>query len=81
MERAARAAGQRLKLDRDRVELALEQADGAAREELVRLIQGGGTGALEASRLVVGAGLDLARTPQRAATAAVWNEVKSSPGE
>jgi hypothetical protein len=40
-ERAARGAAQRLGIDRDRVDLALEQADAAAREELVRLIPAG----------------------------------------
>jgi hypothetical protein len=68
-ERAARAAAQRLGLDRDQVDQALEQADAAAREELARLIPTG------PSRR--GAALDLARKAAAGSSGgAVWTEVQ-----
>jgi hypothetical protein len=67
-ERAARGAAQRLGIDRDRVDVALEQADAAARDELARLIP------LGPSRN--GAALTLARKAAGgSAGGTVWTEV------
>jgi hypothetical protein len=85
-ERAAQGAAAQLGLDRDALELALEQADQAAREALAPLVDdaGASAGALDAARAAAAASLggaawrEVERMTSEVYGEAAWTSVRSA---